>query len=352
MAVCPVAGCDAEPVPRWLVDPIVLGLVLTGVLLGSIVGARGDSEDVDERLFRSTLVHMQEGAGFYDAHEQAIIEKSGVGPSQVRSLRTPVLAMVLVWFPDSAWRWLAALPAAALCLAAAALAGPDIIASRIAAGLAALWMVVSLPLLYLHQELWGAPLLAFGALQLRRGHDGPAALLCLLATGIRELFGLSLVVGLLLRRRRGPWAMALAASAAGAALHARWASHVVDPSGYDPPLRALDSYFEYVSPGGAGVAAQVAGVVLLALAGLGFWLRRTEPDQQLLIAVVVPLVVATALSGRSYWALTWCGVTSAAGAVALRRLLPSIDEQQPEWTSPLGPGAVEPSDARRSTLDP
>lgn len=313
---------------RWPIDPIVLVLAVTGVLLGSIIGARGDTTDVDEELFRSTMLHMQDGDGFYEAHEQANIEKDGVGPSQVRSLRTPVVATVLVWFPSSTWRWLATIPALALCVGAAALAGPDLLASRIAAGLAALWMLVSLPLLYLHQELWGAPFLMFGALQVRRGRDGPAAVLCLVATAIREQFGLSLLIGLVLRRNRKPWVAALAAAAAGAALHVRWASHVLDPSGFDPPLRALDPYLTYTSLGDGGTAAQAAGAALLVFAGIGFWLRRRDPDQQLLIAFVVPVIVAGAASGRSYWALMWCGVTSAAAAVAIQRYLPVRGEPQ------------------------
>lgn len=307
---------------RWPVDPIVLVLALTGVLLGSILGARGDTMDIDEQLFRSTLLHMQDGLGFYEAHVEANIEKDGIGPSQVRALRTPVVASVLAWFPQEAWRWLAAIPAIALCLSAAALAGPDLLARRLAAGVTSLWMLVSLPLLYLHQELWGAPFLVLGALQLYRGRDGPAAFMCLVATAIREQFGLSLVIGLLLRRNRKPWAAALVAASVGAALHVRWANQVLDPSGFEPPLRALDPYLTYTSLGDGGGAAQVVGAVLLVLAGIGFWLRRHEREQQFLLAFVIPVLVAGVASGRSYWVLMWCGVTSAAAAVAIQRSIP------------------------------
>ncbi len=302
---------------HWLLDPIIVLLVATGVLLGSYVGETSRKVDIDEELFRSTLVHMREGDGYYEASEKALVEKSGAPPSQVRSVRTPVVAMLLRPFPPVAWRWLAMVPAIALCLAAAAVAGPDLVARRTAAGLAALWMVVSLPLLYLHQELWGAALLAFGALQLRQGRDGRAALLCLLATAVRELFGVSLLVGLVVRRDRRPWAVALVAAVAGAALHARWAQEVVDPAGFDPPLRATESYLSYVSPGTGGVA-QAVGLALLLAAAVGFWRRRDLPDQAFLILVAIPVVLATALTGRIYWSLTWCAVTSAAAAITIR----------------------------------
>ena len=119
---------------HWLADPVILLLVAMGVLLGSYQGETSHEQDIDERLYRSTLVHMQDGDSYYEATAKAVVEKSGVGPSQVRSLRTPVLAPLLEPFPPEPWRWLAMVPAVALCLSAAALAGPDLLARRIAAG--------------------------------------------------------------------------------------------------------------------------------------------------------------------------------------------------------------------------
>ncbi len=317
---------------HWLADPVILLLVALGVLLGSYQGESSQEEDIDERLYRSTLVHMQDGDSYYDATAKAVVEKSGVGPSQVRSLRTPVLATLLEPFPPDAWRWLAMVPAVALCLASAALAGPDLLARRTAAGIAALWMVVSLPLLYLHQELWGAALLALGGWQLRTGRDGRAAVLCLLATAVRELFGISLLVGLLLRRDRRPWVAALVAAGLGAALHARWAQDVLDDAGFDPPLRATESYLSYLSPGTGGVA-QALGLALLVAAAVGFWRRRHLDDQRFLVAATAPLVVATALTGRVYWSLTWCAVTSAAGAVTVSAAVEALRERFPRPTA-------------------
>lgn len=298
------------------VDGIVLVVAVAAVACGSVLGAQSSTRDVDELLFRSTIIHMRHGESYYDAYEKAVREKAGVGPSQVRSVRTPVVAEMLAPFPAAAWRWLAAIPALALTLAAAALAGEDLLARRLAAALTGLWMLVSLPLLYLHAELWGAALLVGAGLAIRDRRDGWAAPFCLLATAIRETFGLSLLVGLLVRPKRRPWAGALLAAGTGGALHAVWARRILDPDGFDPPLRALDRYTRYLAPGEGG-AAQVVGVVLLALAVGGFVLRRADPAFRFLALTVGPLIVATAMTGRSYWSLTWAGVTSSAGAVAL-----------------------------------
>ncbi len=313
-----VAGARVIARIRWPrgLDAMA-GLIGLGmVLVGSVVGARSTVVDVDEVLFRSTIVHMQQGSSYYDAFAGALREKSGVGPSQVRSVRTPVVSLLLSPLPASSWRWAAGIPALALCLTSALLAGPDVLSQRFAAGLTGLWMVVSLPLLYLHAELWGAPLVLGAALLLRTRREGPSAALALLATGVRELFGVSLLVGILVRRDRRPWLVALALAGVGAAIHVRWARGILDPLGYEPPLVALDPYSRYVSPGEAGVA-QVLGVAMLGAALVGWWLRRHDDAFRYLAAVALPLIVATALFGRTYWSLTWCGASSAAAAVTL-----------------------------------
>lgn len=303
---------------------------LTAVLVGSLVGARSEGRDVDEVVYRTTLFNMQDGDGYYQAFAKAIEDKAGVRPTQVRSVRSPVLSEVLAVFPARAWRWLAAIPAIALCLAAARLAGPDMLARRLAASFTGVWMVVSLPLLYLHAELWGAGLVVQAGLLFRRERDWGAAVLCLAATALRELFAVSLIVGLLLGRDRRPWAATIAVSIAGAALHAHWAGTILDPRGFDPPLYAYDAYTRFVAPGESN-AAQVVGVVLLVAAGVGFLLRRSDRAYVFLGLVATPLIVGTALAGRAYWTLTWCGITSSAGAVAVTEAARRIG-----WYRPSG----------------
>ena len=108
----------------WLTDPVIIVTALALVLTGSLSGLRGDRRDIDEIVYRSTLIAMQHGDGYYDAVVDAIDAKEGRIPSQVRSIRPPVLAHALAPFPEAAWRWLAVIPALGLCAAAGALAGP------------------------------------------------------------------------------------------------------------------------------------------------------------------------------------------------------------------------------------
>lgn len=296
-------------------DPVVLLVAGVAIAVGSMTGARGTTQDVDQRVFESVIVHMRGGYGYYDGFAEALREKSGVGPSQVRSVRTPVVSMLLAPFPRAAWRWLAAIPAFAICLTSAALAGPHLLARRLAAGLAGLWMVTSLPLLYLHAELWGAPLVLGAALLLRRS-GALAATLAAIAAVTRELYVLPLVVGLALARRRRPWLVALLLVAIAGLFHAVWATRLLDPHGFEPPIGARERVSIYVGPGST-VPGELTGMALLGAASVGCVMRRADPAFRFLIGGLAPLIVATALSGRSYWSLTWSGMTSAAAGVAI-----------------------------------
>lgn len=303
---------------QWVqrADRIVLLVAGIAVAVGSIVGARGTTEDIDQRVFESAIIHMHGGQGYYDSFAEALREKSGVGPSQVRSVRTPIVSTLLAPFPRPVWRWLAAIPALALCLMAAALAGPDLLARRLAAGLAGVWMVTSLPLLYLHAELWGAPLVLGAAVSLRGKRNALAAALAWLAAVTRELYLLPLVVGFALARRRRPWLVALVLVGIAGVFHTVWATRVLDPHGFEPPIGARERYSIYLGPGST-LPAEITGVVLLIPATAGCIMRRADPAFRFLIGGLAPLIVATALSGRAYWSLTWCGMTSAAAAVAV-----------------------------------
>jgi hypothetical protein len=304
-------------VPRWLLDPVVLMAAVVTVAVGSIAGAQGTDEDIDGHLFRSVILQMQDGEGFYESMVVAIEEKEGKPPSQVRSIRTPPLATALEPFPEGSWRALAAIPALALCLTAGALAGPGIRSRQVAVVLTGLWMVVSLPLLYLHQELWGAPLLMGGVLAFRARREGWAAVLCAAAAAVRELFVLSLLAGLVLGRRRRPWLVALAVVAVAGYVHAQLAQDVLDPNGFDPPLKALELFLTYLSPGKSGAVSMTLGVLLLVAAAVGLWRHRDRRELWFAAASLGPVLVAGAYGGRSYWTLTWCAAASACAALAI-----------------------------------
>ena len=300
----------------WLLDPVIVLLAVATVLVGTVAGTQRKVVDVDEAVYRSVLLRMQDGEGFYDATAAALVEKDGARPSQVRSFRTPVLATLLAPFPADAWRWLAAIPSLALCAAAALLAGPCRTARRIAVGLTCIWVLVSLPLLYLHHELWGAALVVFAAAALRDDRDGLAAGLCLAATAIRELFGVSLLVGLVVRRARPPWLAALAGAGVVAGLHLWAGGNATDPDGYEPPLEATDPIWHYLSPGDSP-AASALGVAILLLAAVGAWRHRDRSDLVFALASALPLTVGGVVLGRSYWAIAWCAPVSVAAALAL-----------------------------------
>jgi hypothetical protein len=299
-----------------LLDPVLLLIIGAAVLVGTIAGSQRTVVDVDEGVYRSVLFQMQDGAGFYDATTQALVEKDGAPPAQARSFRTPVLATALSPFPSSTWRWLAAIPGIALCLAAALLAGPSQTSRRVSGALTSVWVLVSLPLLYLHHELWGAALVVFAAAALRDGRDGLAAALCLVATAIRELFGLSLIAGLVFGRDRRPWVAALAGAGLVAAAHLRAAGDAATPGGYDPPLEATDPILHYLSPGNSTGAA-LLGALIVGLGAVGGWRHRDRVDIRFALAGAVPLAVAGVIAGRSYWSIAWAAPVCVAAALAL-----------------------------------
>src|SRR5947209_20575020 len=99
---------------------------------------------------------MNRGDGYYVAMRKALVRKEGAPPTQVRSVRPPTMFLLLYAFPPRAWRWLVGVVFfVALALAwrlsrpLAWWAGP------VAVCLAAVWLLVASPRLYLHSELWG-----------------------------------------------------------------------------------------------------------------------------------------------------------------------------------------------------
>jgi MYXO-CTERM domain-containing protein len=297
-----------ESSSTWRLDgaTALIGLAVLAVAL--IVGIRQDNKgivDIDQLVYERTLQSMADGDGYYDATVRALAQKDGAPPTQVRSIRPPLLFVGLYSVPENARRPLALVPCAALLLGAAALAGRRAASQRAAVVLTGVWILVSFPTLYLHSELWGAPFLLGAALYVQRDRDAPAAGLLFVATLLRELFALGLLVGLALRPNRRPWALATVAAAVAWLVHAKLASRVVDPAGYDPPLKMEKNPLHYLSPGDTG-AAWIVGAILLALGAIGAWQRRNDPHVRYLVAVAAPLLVLTPLVGRQYWTLTWC----------------------------------------------
>ena len=81
--------------PRSLpaVDRVALALVVALGALTLAVGLRASTSqsDIDELVYRRTLVSMNHGDGYYAAMRKALVRKEGAPPTQVRSVRPPTM---------------------------------------------------------------------------------------------------------------------------------------------------------------------------------------------------------------------------------------------------------------------
>jgi hypothetical protein len=128
------------------------------VLVGLRTGYR--ETDVDEVVYRDTVVAMQDGQGYYPAMREALVAKEGAPPSQIRSVRPPTLYLFLSRFPPGTWRYLVGAVYLATMLLAWRLARTmHPLGGPIAVFLTGMWMVGASPLFFLNTELWGLPLL-------------------------------------------------------------------------------------------------------------------------------------------------------------------------------------------------
>lgn len=283
-------------------------LTVVAVVLGVKTAYR--EVDVDEVVFRDTLVSMREGQGYYPAMRDALVRKEGAPPSQVRSVRPPTVYLFLSRFPASSWRYVVG----AVYLSASFLAwrlgrplhpagGP------VAVTLVGLWVLGSAPLLFLHAELWGLPFLLAGVLALRSHRWTAAAVSLALAALIREIYLIPLVIGLVVADRRRAWLPALAVVGMAGALHFNLASDVLSAGGREPRFGAsglgLDYILSAISPSDRplGWLVGVGGLIL------GTWglHRRWSGDvaARLLLAFSLVMVPLTILFGRQYWGLTF-----------------------------------------------
>jgi hypothetical protein len=289
---------------------VLAAVALTAIAL--IAGLRnGPTADVDEVVFQRTLHAMATGRGYYPSMRDALIAKDGKPPSSARALRLPTLFLGLYKAPERSWRWLVGIPVFATLLLAWRLARPwHAFGGLAGVVLAGCWMVAATPLLYLHLELWGVPLLLAGVLMLRRGRDGSAAWSLAAATGLRELYALALVVGVA-SRRRWRWLPAVVGVVALLVTHFVLAARVTSASGYEPPLGTDHYSVRYVLSMLSPADRPVAWLVGLACLALGFAglqaarsVGRDSAAQPMLVYVAV-MVPTAVLLGRSYWSLTF-----------------------------------------------
>jgi hypothetical protein len=176
--------------------------------------------------------------------------------------------------------------------------------------------------LFLHSELWGAPFFLAGLVAVRRGDDRTGAALMAAATVVRELFGLGLVLGLVLARRRRPWVAAGVVVGILVLVHAALAAHVLAAHGYEAAFgnekRTASFLLTLVSPGGTS-GEKLVGVFTLVAGIVGaFRAQATDRAARLGLVFGVVMLLLTMWSTRRYWSPVWAPTLACFVPAALR----------------------------------
>jgi len=293
-------------------DRLAILLVLVLAALAVVLGLRAGWKevDVDELVYRRTLVSMQHGDGYYHAMGKALERKEGAPPSQVRSIRPPTLFLLLSRFPSSSWRWLVGAVYLGTLLCAWRIGRPlDPWGGPLAVGLTGIWLLGAAPLLFLHSELWGVPLVLGGALAFRNRRWLWAAVLLGLAVLFRETYIVALLAGLVWAGRRRPFLLVLGVLAVAAAVHVHFAQQALSAHGREPAFGASGLSPRYIlsslgpsdRPLGwvVGIVADTAGLAAVWL------LRKRDGAAVLVLTMAAVLIPATVFLGRQYWGLTF-----------------------------------------------
>jgi len=266
--------------------------------------------DVDERVYRDTLLHMRAGQSYYPAMRDALVSDKRERPTAVRSLRPPTMFLLLRPLPPGSWRWVVGVVYLAVLLLAWRLGRSfGVLGGPMAVVLAGIWVFGFADYLFLHAEVWGLPFFMAGLVALRRGNDRLAAAFMAAATFMRELFGLGLVLGLVLRGRRRPWLLAIGAVCVGLVIHTVLAQSALSAHGHDAAFgnehRTARYLLGLVSPAGTSIA-YVFGLLTLAL---GLWgaarVRSVLPDARLMVVYSVVMIGLSVYATRQYWTAVW-----------------------------------------------
>lgn len=281
---------------------------MVAVMLGVSTGYR--VADVDELVYRNTVVAMRAGAGYYPAMRDALVEKEGAPPSQIRSVRPPALYLALARFPEGSWRYLAGAAYLAILLLAWRLGRPlHPYGGPIAVLLAGVWVLGAAYYLFLHAELWGLPFLLAGALAMRNNRWALAALAIAGAAVLREIYVLPLLIGLAMAPRRRAWVAAVLAVGALGAVHAGLAARILDPHGKEAAFGSSGLGLHYILSALSPSSQPLGWLVGIAGGTLGaVGLRRRweeDPAARLLLTFTAAMVPLTVFLGREYWALAF-----------------------------------------------
>jgi len=287
---------------------LVVGLAALAVALG--VRAGWKEVDVDELVYRRTLVSMQHGDGYYRAMRTALERKEGAPPTQVRSVRPPTLFLLLSRLPSASWRWVVGVVYLGTLVCAWRIGRPlHPWGGPLAVGIAGIWLLGAAPLLFLHSELWGIPLALGGALAFRNKRWVLAAVLLGLAVTLRETYAVFLLAGLLWAERRRPFLVVIGALAVATVVHVHFAQEALSSHGREPGFGASGLGLKYVlsslSPSDQPLG-WVVGVIGDAAGLVAVWrLRMRDGAALLVLTTAAVLIPATIFLGRQYWGLTF-----------------------------------------------
>ena len=295
----------------WVVA--VIGIVSVAIIFLVRAPAEPDLEMIDHALFTMTVDEMRDGAGYYEATEDAFAIVYGPERAEltetVRGFRPPTLFLIWRLLPNDRAIWLAYVLVATLAgvLSAGLARFPPlgILVSIYLLGLGMLntgggWMAQ-----FTTTELWAVPVMLGAILAVRRERWWLAASLGLLAVMVRETAAPLLVVGAALalvgRLPKRPWLTSLATAAGLYGLHAILASEFIDPG----VATALPSRAEI--PGsllrivGMGLpAGLVVGLILWVLAIIRVFRREQHP---LLTSAYLWLPLIGLVLERHYWGI-------------------------------------------------
>ena len=275
---------------------VTLGLLVgIGVLIVGSTRAPMTERDADFVLTRQIAERVHDGQAYYPAYVEALSEVV-TPPSQVRSVRLPIVGLVQSFAPG-AWVLLGAALAGLSAGIAAKGWGP------VGAVAIAAYMIPASPEWLVYHELFALPLGLAGLLAARRGDDLAAAGWLGLATVTREHFVLALVAAVLIRRA-WPYLVAGSIAAMVYLAHTVAVTPLLSPDGYEmgyhvhfwPPQA-----YAYALAPGVGVAA----IVLVGVVAAGLWRLWRSGAEPVTLGFVALLGPLTMWSHRPYWYLMW-----------------------------------------------